>query len=155
LTRSEEHRALARRLGATWTGQPGDRPPGTLDRAIDFTPVGSSIRDALATLAPGGRLIVNAIRKRDPIPPLDYATHLWHEKELKSTANVTRLDVMEFLPFAAAVPIVPEVEIFPLARANDALVRLKQGAIRGAAVLTILGVAPASANSSAGPGADS
>lgn len=137
ITRSEEHRTLARRLGADWTGHPGERPPGELHRAIDFTPVGSTIRDALASLAPGGRLVVNAIRKRDPVPELDYATHLWHEKELKSTANVTRRDAEEFLPLAAAIPIVPNVEVYPLERANDVLVRLKQGAIRGAAVLAI------------------
>ena len=137
VTRSEHHRALARRLGADWTGAPGEPPPGEIHRAIDFTPAGSTIRDALGRLAPGGRLVVNAIRKRDPVPELDYATHLWHEKELKSTANVTRRDAEEFLPLAAEIPIVPEVETFPLERANEALVALKRGAIRGAAVLVI------------------
>ena len=139
VTRSEQHRALARKLGADWTGAPGEALPGEVHRAIDFTPVGSTVRDALAGLAPGGRLVVNAIRKRDPVPELDYATHLWHEKELKSTANVTRRDVEEFLPLAAEISIVPEVETFPLAQANEALVKLKRGAIRAAAVLTMGG----------------
>jgi propanol-preferring alcohol dehydrogenase len=135
VTRSESHRALARQLGADWTGAPGEALPGKAHKAIDFTPVGATVREALANLAPGGRLVVNAIRKQDPVPELDYAAHLWHEKELKSTANVTRRDAEEFLPLAAEIPIVPEVEIFPLAQANEALVKLKRGAIRGAAVL--------------------
>jgi propanol-preferring alcohol dehydrogenase len=135
VTRSEAHRALARALGADWAGAPGERLPAEPHRAIDFTPAGETIRGALASLAPGGRLVVNAIRKQDPVPELDYATHLWHEKELKSTANVTRRDAEEFLPLAAEIPIVPEVEVFSLARANEVLVRLKRGQIRGAAVL--------------------
>jgi propanol-preferring alcohol dehydrogenase len=135
-TRSEHHRNLARRLGADWTGRTGDVPPGPVHRAIDFTPVGSTIRDALALLEPGGRLVVNAIRKRDPVPELDYATHLWHEKELKSTANVTRRDAAEFLHLAAVIPIVPDVRAFRLEDANDALILQKQGRIEGAAVLT-------------------
>lgn len=137
VTRSETHQAQARRLGASWVGRPGDALPGLAHRAIDFTPVGSTIRDALAALAPGGRLVVNAIRKRDPVPPLDYAEHLWHEKELKSTANVTRRDVEEFLPLAAAIPIVPEVETFRLEAAADALAKVRAGAVRGAAVLVM------------------
>ncbi len=137
LTRSEAHRALARRLGADWTGGPGDAPPWPVDRAIDFTPVGSTIREALARLAPAGRLVVNAIRKRDPVPELDYARHVWLEKELTSTANVTRRDAQEFLPLAAEIPIVPEVRTFDLEEANEALVLLKQGKIDAAAVLTM------------------
>lgn len=135
VTRSERHRHLARRLGATWTVAPGDVLPAQPNRAIDFTPVGSTVRDALDALAPGGRLVVNAIRKQDVVPPLDYARHLWHEKEVKSVANVTRRDGEEFLPLAAAVPIVPEVQTFGFADVNRALVLLKQGAIDGAAVL--------------------
>ena len=84
------------------------------DCAIDFTPVGSTVRDALAGLRPGGRLVLNVIRKRDPVPALDYAVHLWHEKEVKSVANVTRRDAEEFLPLAAAIPITPEVQVFGL-----------------------------------------
>jgi propanol-preferring alcohol dehydrogenase len=136
-TRGAHHRVLASRLGAEWSGVPGDTPPGPIHRAIDFTPVGSTIRDALALLAPAGRLVVNAIRKRDPVPELDYRTHLWMERELKTTANVTRRDAEEFLPLAAEIPIVPTVQTFPLGDANEALVRQKQGTIDGAAVLTM------------------
>jgi len=136
-TRSGHHRDLARRLGADWAGQPGDTPPSGFDCAIDFTPVGATIRDALEALSPGGRLVINAIRKRDPVPPLDYATHLWHEKEIKSVANVTRRDVEEFLPLAASIPIVPEVRVFSLDQANDALILQKQGALQAAAVLEV------------------
>jgi alcohol dehydrogenase, propanol-preferring len=136
-TRSEAHRRLARRLGADWAGSPTDAPPERPARAIDFTPIGETIRDALRHLRPGGRLVVNAIRKRTPVPALEYATHLWEERELTSVANVTRKDAQEFLPVAAAIPIVPEVEEFPLADANEALVRLKAGQIHGAAVLRI------------------
>jgi propanol-preferring alcohol dehydrogenase len=137
ITRSAHHRDLSRRLGADWAGQPGEPAPSGFDCAIDFTPVGSTVRDALEALSPGGRLVINAIRKRDPVPPLDYAAHLWHEKEVKSVANVTRRDVEEFLPVAAAIPIVPEVRVFGLDKANDALILQKQGAIEAAAVLTM------------------
>jgi propanol-preferring alcohol dehydrogenase len=137
LTRSEAHRDLARRLGADWAGLPTEAPPERPARAIDFTPAGETIREALRGLRPGGRLVVNAIRKRSLVPALDYATHLWEEKELKSVANVTRQDAQEFLPLAAAIPIVPEVEEWPLAEANEALVRLKAGRVHGAAVLRI------------------
>ena len=81
--------------------------------------------------------MVNAIRKRNTVPELDYARHLWEEKELKSVANVTRRDAQEFLPLAAAIPIMPEVEEYPLEEANETLVRHKAGQIHGAAVLRI------------------
>ncbi len=136
-TRSEDHRRLARRLGADWVGGPTDEAPERPARAIDFTPVGETIREVLRGLRPGGRLVVNAIRKQTPVPELDYAMHLWEEKELKSVANVTRRDAQEFLPLAAAIPIVPEVEEYPLAEANQTLARLKAGRIHGAAVLRI------------------
>ena len=136
-TRGAQHRDLARRLGADWAGQPGDVAPSGFDRAIDFTPIGSTVRDALALMEPGGRLVINAIRKRDLIPALDYATHLWHEKTIQSVANVTRRDAEEFLPLAAEIPIVPEVRMFGLAEANDALIMQKQGAMPAAAVLKV------------------
>ncbi len=77
------------------------------------------------------------IRKRSPIPPLDYARLLWDEKEIKSVANITRKDVQDFLPLAAEIPIIPEVREFGLEEANEALLLLKQGKIQGAAVLRI------------------
>jgi propanol-preferring alcohol dehydrogenase len=136
-TRGEEHRNLAKELGAAWTGTAQDNPPRKVNYTIDFTPVGETIPDALRVLEKGGRLVIAVIRKRTPIPALDYASLLWDEKEIKSVANITRRDVVEFLPLAAKIPIVPEVQEFPLAEANEALILLKQGKIRGAAVLRI------------------
>lgn len=136
-SRSPEHRALAKSLGAAWTGAPDDDPPQKLDCAIDFTPVGETVHRALAALEKGGRLVMAVIRKRNPVPPLDYARLLWDEKEIKSVANITRRDARDFLALAAEIPIVPDVEEFPLEAANDALIRLKEGLIKGAAVLRI------------------
>jgi len=132
-----EHQDLAKRLGADWVGATGDIPPEKLNCAIDFTPVGVPVREALRVLEKGGRLVINAIRKETPIPELDYTQHLWHEKEIKSVANVTRKDAQEFLSLAAKIPIVPEVQEFKLEEANDALILLKEGKIRGAGVLRI------------------
>lgn len=136
-TRSEEHKALARRLGASWIGNPEDRPPKKIDCAIDFTPVGETVANALTVLEKGGRLVVAVIRKRDPVPSLDYSKHLWDEKEIKSVANLTRRDAEDFLALAAQIPIVPEVQEFELAEANHALKLLKQGKIQGSGVLRI------------------
>jgi propanol-preferring alcohol dehydrogenase len=133
----KEHRDLARRLGADWIGATGDTPPEKLDCAIDFTPVGEPVRQALRNLQKGGRLVINAIRKTTPIPELDYTEHLWYEKEVKSVANVTRRDAQEFLPLAAEIPIVPETQEFKLEEANEALILLKEGKIRGAGVLKL------------------
>jgi len=136
-TRSEEHRDLAKRLGAVWTGRTEDDPPVKLDCAIDFTPVGETVSQALRAIDKGGRLVIAVIRKRNPIPPLDYAQLLWDEKEIKSVANITRRDAEEFLPLAAEIPIIPEVQEFPLEEANQALILLKHGKVQGAAVLRI------------------
>jgi len=138
-TRSETHRNLARSLGASWTGGPEEEPPQKLHSAIDFTPVGETVPRALKVLEKGGRLVMAVIRKRNPIPPLDYAGHLWDEKEIKSVANITREDLREFLPLAAEIPIVSEVQEFELKEANRALVLLKAGKIQGAGVLRIPG----------------
>jgi propanol-preferring alcohol dehydrogenase len=89
------------------------------------------------SLEKGGRLVIAVIRKRTPIPPLDYARLLWDEKETKSVANITRKDAQDFLPLAAEIPIIPEVQEFKLEEANEALILLKQGQIQGAAVLRI------------------
>ena len=133
----KEHQNLAGKLGADWIGATGDTPPEKLDCAIDFTPVGEPVRDALRNLQKGGRVVINAIRKTTPVPELDYTEHLWYEKEVKSVANVTRKDAQEFLPLAAEIPIVPETREFKLEEANDALALLKEGKIRGAGVLKI------------------
>ena len=125
-TKTEHHADLAKQLGADWTGRSGDTPPAKLQKAMDFTPVGECVRDALAVLERGGRLIINAIRKETPIPALKYDTYLWHEKEIKSVANVTKADAEQFLPIAGDIPIRPTVEEFPLEQANDVLVKIKQ-----------------------------
>lgn len=134
-TRSEEHRNLARKLGASWAGSPEDEAPKKLQCAIDFTPVGETVPIALGALEKGGRLVMAVIRKRNPIPPMDYAQLLWDEKEIKSVANITRKDAQEFLSLAAEIPVIPEVQEFRLEEANQALILLKQGKIQGAGVL--------------------
>ncbi|MFC1533926.1 zinc-dependent alcohol dehydrogenase family protein [Thermodesulfobacteriota bacterium] len=134
---STDHQDLAKRLGADWVGATEDTPPKRLDCAIDFTPVGETIRQALWNLERGGRVVVNAIRKTTPIPELEYTEHVWHEKELKSVANVTRQDALEFLPLASEIGIEPEVQEFELEQANQVLAMLKQGKIQGAGILRI------------------
>jgi propanol-preferring alcohol dehydrogenase len=134
-TRSEEHRILARKLGALWAGEPDEVPPQRVNCAIDFTPVGETVLNALRALEKGGRLVIAVIRKRNAIPPMDYAQLLWDEKEIKSVANITRKDAQEFLRLAAEIPIIPEVQEFRLEEANKALILLKQGKIQGAGVL--------------------
>ena len=139
--RSEAEQGFARELGATWAGDTSDTPPEPLDAIIDTTPVWRPVVEALRNLAPGGRLVINAIRKqhtdRDALAQLDYAAHLWMEKEVKSVANVTRRDVTEFLHAAAAMGLRPEVQEYPLEEANQALRDLKAGSVRGAKVLRI------------------
>jgi propanol-preferring alcohol dehydrogenase len=136
-TKTAEHAKLAKSLGAAWTGRSGDQPPAKLNKIMDFTPVGECVRDALAVLDRGGRLVINAIRKETPVPALDYATYLWLEREIKSVANVTRADAEEFLPLAAQIPIVPTIEEFPLAQANEVLIKIKHSELRAAAVLRV------------------
>lgn len=136
-TKTSEHAKLAESLGASWTGRSGDKPPAKLSKAMDFTPVGKCVRDALAVLDRGGRLVINAIRKETAVPALEYARYLWLEKEIKSVANVTRRDAEEFLPLAAEIPIVPTVEEFGLVEANEVLIRLKHSRLRAAGVLKV------------------
>ena len=139
--RSKEEQAFARELGATWAGDTNDKAPELLDAVIDTTPVWSPIVAALSNLKPGGRLVINAIRKEETdkqaLLGIDYAKHLWMEKEIKSVANVTRKDVSEFLALAARIPIKPEVQEYRLEDANQALLELKQRKIRGAKVIRI------------------
>jgi len=136
-TKTAQHAELAKSLGAVWTGRSSDRPPKKLNKIMDFTPVGQCVRDALGVLEKGGRLVINAIRKETPVPPLEYAKYLWLEKEIKSVANVTRQDAEEFLPLAARIPIAPTIEQFPLSRANEVLRSIKNSGLRAAAVLMI------------------
>lgn len=137
--RNEAERAFARELGAVWAGDTGDAPPQRLHAIIDTTPAWRPIVAALEHLLPGGRLVINAIRKESgdqaALQSLAYERHLWQEKEIKSVANVTRRDIMEFLQIAARAGIAPTVETFNLPDANAALVGVKRGEIRGAKVL--------------------
>jgi propanol-preferring alcohol dehydrogenase len=139
--RSGQEQAFARELGAAWAGDTQEAPPARLDAIIDTTPVWKPVVEALKNLERGGRLVINAIRKEDvdkaSLLEMDYSTHLWQEKEIKSVANVARRDVGEFLELAARIPIRPEVEEFPLEKANEALVELKARKIRGAKVLRV------------------
>jgi propanol-preferring alcohol dehydrogenase len=139
--RSERERAFARELGAAWAGDTSDTAPVPLEAIIDTTPAWTPIVEALRNLAPGGRLVINAIRKEPAdlaaLQSLDYPTHLWMEKEIKSVANVTRRDVGEFLDLAASMALVPEVQEYPLADANRALRELRQAHVRGAKVLRV------------------
>jgi propanol-preferring alcohol dehydrogenase len=141
--RSEKEREFARTLGAVWAGSTDAQSPEKLDAVIDTTPAWKPIVEALKNLAPGGRLVINAIRKergdQNELLKLDYPAQLWMEKEIKSVANVTRTDVSEFLRLAAEIPIKPEVEEYPLEDANKALLEIKERKIRGAKVLRISG----------------
>jgi propanol-preferring alcohol dehydrogenase len=139
--RREEERKFAKELGASWTGESADKVPGLLHSIIDTTPVWKPDVDALLNLRPGGRLVINAIRKEDIdkeyLMKLNYHEYLWMEKEIKSVANVTRRDVRECLELSAEVPIKAEIREFPLKDANKALTELKQSKIKGAKVLVI------------------
>jgi propanol-preferring alcohol dehydrogenase len=139
--RSERQRAFARELGAAWVGDFGEAAPVKLDAVIDASPAWKPVVEALTNLERGGRLVINAIRKetgdQDELLKLDYPAHLWLEKEIKTVANVTRRDVQEFLRLAAEIPLKPETQEFKLEQANEALLELKTGKIRGAKVLRI------------------
>jgi propanol-preferring alcohol dehydrogenase len=133
-TRNPEHRRLAEHLGAAWTGAAGDDPGAPLDNAIIFAPAGDLVPPALRVLRKGGTLVLAGIHM-SPIPALDY-DWIWGERGLRSVANATRQDAEDLLALAAAIPIQTEVETFPLAAANEVLLKLKHSGIRGAAVLT-------------------
>lgn len=137
--RSERERRFALELGACWAGDTGDKSPRKLSAAIDTTPAWKPVVEAMENLEPGGRLVINAIRKeetdKNELLRLDYPLHLWREKEIKSVANVSRRDIQEFLEYVSKIPIVPDVEEYAFADVNRALVELKAGHIRGAKVL--------------------
>lgn len=140
-SRNPQEREFASSLGAAWTGAIDEVPPDGLDAIIDTTPVWSPDMEALKCLKPGGRLVINAIRKEEvdkqALLQLDYASQLWMEKEIKSVANVTRQDVREFLALAAEANIKPDFQEYDLEEANTALFEMKQGKIRGAKVLRV------------------
>ena len=133
-TRGAGHQRLAAELGAAWVGGERDRPPVQLDRAITFAPSGDVVIAALASLRKGGVVAINAIHL-DRIPEFDYDRLLWGERQLRSVANMTRGDARDFLQTAADIGLRPKVTSFPLDRANEALIAVKNDAIDGAAVI--------------------
>jgi len=139
--RSKEEQEFARSLGATWAGNISDNPPVKCSAIIDTTPVWTPVVESLHQLLPGGRLVINAIRKessdQNALLNIHYEDHLWMEKEIKSVANITRKDVEEFLALASKIPIKPETETYLLKEANRALLDLKRKHVKGAKVLIV------------------
>ncbi|MGD9345825.1 MAG: zinc-dependent alcohol dehydrogenase family protein [Candidatus Aminicenantes bacterium] len=135
-SRSEEHRRLARKLGATWTGTSKDDPPHKLDSIVNFTPAGPTVLDGMRLLDKGGTQALAGIYM-SPIPEMDYMKYLYHERTLRSVANATRQDGNQLLKIAAEIPIKTTTQLFPLEDANKALQLLKDSKIDGAAVLKI------------------
>ena len=136
VTRGESHRRLAREMGAHWVGAAGETPPVEADSAIIFAPAGEIIPDALRSVRKGGTVVTAGIYMT-PVPELDYETHLFHEKNLRSVEANTREDGRGLLREAAEVPVLARVTAFPLEEANDALIRLKNDRIDGSAVLVM------------------
>lgn len=139
--RDRSAQEFARELGAIWSGATEMRSPVPLQAIIDTTPAWTPIVEALANLAPGGRLVINAIRKEDgdktALQQLDYGEHLWLEKEIKSVANICASDIREFLELAAQIPIRPDTEVYDFQDANAALQDLRFKPVRGAKVLRL------------------
>jgi alcohol dehydrogenase, propanol-preferring len=134
----EEHRALARELGAAWVGGADEPPPEKLHGAIIFAPAGELVGPALRALQRGGTVAIAGIHMT-PIPTIDYDQELFGERMIRSVTANTRQDGLDFLREAAAIPIRPHTEPYKLQEANLALQRLKAGAIKGAAVLQVMG----------------
>jgi alcohol dehydrogenase, propanol-preferring len=139
--RRDHERVLAIERGAVWAGDTREKSPCLLKSVIDTTPAWTPVVAALSNLIPGGRLVINAIRKEEAdksvLAELDYPRDIWMEKEIKSVANVTRRDIREFLEIAASREIRPIVSTYPLSEANAALFDLKEKHVEGAKVLTI------------------
>jgi len=140
-SRTSESMKYAISLGATWAGPVEQNLLHGLDAIIDTTPAWGPIRKSLKMLLPGGRLVINAIRKEDSdkitMAGLDYPSELWMEKEIKSVANVTRKDIRDFLELADKANIKPEYQEYELPDANRALFDMKHGVGRGAKVLAM------------------
>jgi propanol-preferring alcohol dehydrogenase len=129
--------AFARRLGAAWAGSSTELPPERLDAAILFAPVGALVPAALRALRKGGIVVCGGIHMSD-IPAFPYSI-LWEERQVVSVANLERRDGEELLALAPQVPVRTEVELFELEQANEALARIREGRLEGAAVLQIRG----------------
>jgi len=135
VARDEEHRAMARELGAVWAGESGDDPGALFDAAIVFAPAGELAVDALRRLDKGGIVALGGIYS-SPIPPIEYPW-IYHERVIRSVANSTRQDARELLRDAALVPVVSRVQEYDLEQANEALLDLKEDRVRGSAVLRV------------------
>jgi propanol-preferring alcohol dehydrogenase len=133
-TRGESHRQLASKLGAKWVGTETDRPSVELDRAVTFAPSGDVVIAALSSLRKGGVVAINAIHL-DRMPEFDYDRLLWGERQIRSVANMTRVDASDFLRIAAEIGMRPQATIFSLERANEALAAIKSDSLDGAAVI--------------------
>ena len=134
-SREPRHRQLALDLGAVWAGGSDDKAPREVDGALIFAPAGELVIAALRGLRRGGTVALGGIHM-SPIPPIDYSL-LYQERAIRSVANNTRADGEDFLRIAADIPIHTEVQEFSLEQANEALIALKSGGIRGAAVLRV------------------
>ena len=135
LTRGDAHRELARALGAAWVGHAAELPPGECDRAVVFAPAGELVPVALDVVRPGGTVSLAGIHMTD-IPSFAYE-RLWHERTLRSVANMTRRDAQEFVDLAVAAGVTTSVEVFDLDDANAALRAIAHDAVGGAAVLRV------------------
>jgi propanol-preferring alcohol dehydrogenase len=133
-TRGENHRKQAESLGATWVGAENDKPPVPLDRAITFAPSGAVVVSALSSLRKGGIVAINAIHL-DQMPAFDYDKLLWGERQIRSVANMTRNDARDYLALAAEINIKPQVNVFPLDQANEALQAVKNETANGPVVI--------------------
>jgi len=140
--RNPAEREFALSLGAEWAGDTMNRAPELCQAIIDTTPAWKPVVEALSNLKPGGRLVINAIRKedkdQDQLLRIRYEEHLWQEKEIKSVANVTIADVRKFIIIASEMQLIPEITVYPLAEANQALMELKAGNNKGAKVISFL-----------------
>jgi propanol-preferring alcohol dehydrogenase len=128
-----EGQAFALELGAQWAGSSGESPPEELDAAILFAPAGELVPGALRVLAKGGTVVCAGIHMSD-IPSFPYEL-LWEERSVRSVANLTRRDGVEFLALAPKVPVRAQVEELPLSDAHEALERMRSGRVRGSLVL--------------------
>ncbi len=137
IARDEEHRAMARELGAVWAGESGDDPGVLYDAAIVFAPAGDLAVDALRRLDRGGIVALGGIYS-SPIPPIEYPW-IYHERVVRSVANSTRRDARELLRDAALIPVKSRVQEYDLEQANEALLDLKEDRVRGSAVLRVAG----------------
>jgi propanol-preferring alcohol dehydrogenase len=133
-TRGELHRKRAASLGAVWVGTEEDKPPVALDRAVTFAPSGKVVVNALASLRKGGVVAINAIHL-DQMPAFDYDKLLWGERQIRSVANMTRQDARDFLRIASELNIRPQVKVFSLSEANQALIAIKQESEEGSVVI--------------------